>query len=54
MVKIRRLIVLTLCVIAILVVAQFASSVADWSARSSHLSNAAIACNSGAGAGGGC
>lgn len=54
MLKIRRLIVLTLCVIAILVVAQFTATMSEWSGRSANLSNAPIACNSGMSAGGGC
>lgn len=54
MLKIRRLIVLMLCVIAVLVAAQFSSTVTHWSSWHNQLSNAAIACNSGAGAGGGC
>lgn len=54
MLKIRRLLVLTCCIIAIIVVAQVTTLAVDWIGQTSHLSAIEVACNSGAGAGGEC
>ncbi len=52
--KIRRFLIVTFCIIAIIVAAQVTSLGLNRSSQAGHLSVIEVACNSGAGAGGEC